>query len=90
MAEVKVKFSSTAYVKKVWLDGVRIGFDGNGEFLKNLQDGRKHVLQWIVRGAPAETYSISVVSPKAIAAQLATNELLGPDKIGFGQYEFNL
>lgn len=90
MATVKVEFSTDAFVSKVWMDGIRIQFSDSGKAQKDLTDGRIHVLQWTVRGAPAATYSIKVTAPPTIKKDLAEDEALGSDRIGFGQYEFQL
>lgn len=87
MANVGVKFSTDAYVGKVWLDGVRLSFSG-GKAEKTVADGRQHVLQWVVRGAPTKKYSIEVTKPASVKKKLATDSKLGADKIGYGQYKF--
>lgn len=90
MAIVGVKFSTDAFVGKVWLDGVRVSFSAAGVAQKNLADGRRHILQWVVRGAPTDKYSIEVTKPASVKRKLATNSRLGADKIGYGQYRFQL
>lgn len=86
MEPVSVKASAGGELLRVWIDGSVISLS-NGVGSKKLGLG-DHVISWVVRGAPATSYSVEITSPTAIAFKKEAK--LDETQIDAGMHWFKL
>lgn len=83
---VKVKALAGGELIRAWIDGSVVALNG-GVGSKKLQAG-DHVMSWVVRGAPATSYSVQITEPTAVAFKKEAK--LDATQIDAGMHWFKL
>ncbi len=85
--DVSVKVSG-ATVRKVWIDGVGLTFDGHGEGTRSVTANTYHPLQYMVRGAPGTKYSVAITDPPSVTNE--HNGTFDSSQVDMGGWWFNV